>query len=57
MNEFWGGVKNCAIITQQLIYTKHFKRDRHVDVCEIHFLCFGGMNIVKLNHIYCIEIC
>ncbi len=44
-------LKCCAIITPtnttHYIHYKHFKRDRHVDVCEIYFLCFGGMIIFK----------
>ncbi len=55
----WGGLKNCVIITPtnttHYIHW-HFKRDRHVDVCDRCFLCFGGMNIVKSYHIYCITI-
>ncbi len=50
----------CAIITPtnttHCIHYTHFKRDRHVDVCEICFLCFGGMIIFKsyLLHQNCI---
>ncbi len=42
-------LNNCAIKTPtnttHYIHYKHFKRDRHVDVCERYFLCFGGLTI------------
>ncbi len=50
-------LKNCILYTilytiitntTHYIHHKHFKRDRHVDICERCFLCFGGMII--LNH-------
>ncbi len=60
INEVWGAVKNCAIITptnavQLIIYTKTLK-ETEMYVCERCFLCFGGMDTVKLYHIYCINI-
>ncbi len=42
-----GGAIKTPTNTTHFIHYKHFKRDKHVDVCEIYFLCFGGMIIFK----------
>ncbi len=40
---------------QLIIQYKHFKSDRHLDICERCFLCLGGMIIFKSYPIYRIK--